>query len=162
MTIPIELDVLNQAQYLFLRNISEPRDNSLRLIVEEAISNKAVTDRAVIPEQLPELAFLRKNAWPIESVEGCRAFELYWSRYAAYLVTEELLGGGGQYGDEVFTGNLLRLYSRSQFLEHVARDTGGHTHPLIHYKLLCVNHLIDVVSYVPPQFREVLMDKEPE
>src|SRR5450755_2035939 len=49
-------------------------------------------------QELPELAAIRKDASPIESVEGCRVFELYWRRYVAYLVTEELVGSNSEKG----------------------------------------------------------------
>src|SRR6516162_563508 len=36
----------------------------------------------------------------------------------------------GQHDNEVSTGKLLRVNSKSHFLEHLARDTGGHTEVL--------------------------------
>ncbi len=101
------------------------------------------------------MAGILRNSWPIESIGGCKTFELYWERYVAYLVTEEMVGStaGGGYKDEVFSGNLFRLYSKSHFLDHLTRDTGGHGEPLQHYKLLCLNHLIDVAAYALPEIK---------
>jgi hypothetical protein len=147
---------LNSAPYLYLRQLSEPTDNSLRLIVEEAVLNRSGT---VVPPPewatAPELTNTLRDASPIESVEGCRTFELYWKRYVAYLVTEEGVGSCGRSDDEVFTGRLLRHYSKSHFLDHLAQDTGGHTQPLQHYKLICLNHLIDVASEGSPEIQVV-------
>src|SRR5262249_22193857 len=142
---------LNSVQYLYLRKLSEPSDNSLKLVVEEAVVNRSGLAGPEFRE-LPELAAVLKDASPIESVEGCRIFELHWKHYAAYLVTEELVGSNAAngYHDERYTGRLLRVYSRSHFLDHLARDTGGHIEPLHHYKLVCLNHLIDVAAYTPP------------
>ncbi len=148
-----EFDSLNSVKYLFLRQLSEPRDNSLRLVVEEAISNRLA--RARVPTDNPELDELFKGSWPIESVEGCKTFELTWDRYAAYLVTEELIGSVGRDDDETYTGRVLRVYTKSHFLDHLARDTGGHVEPLQHYKLICLNHLIDIGSYAPPDIRMI-------
>jgi hypothetical protein len=39
------------------------------------------------------------------------------------------------------------------------RDTGGHIREMLHYKLICLDHLIDVVSYDPPEV-EVLTPGE--
>ena len=39
------ISLLNQAKYLYLRHISEPEDNSLRLVVEEAIADRTETYR---------------------------------------------------------------------------------------------------------------------
>jgi len=146
-----EFDSLNSVKYLFLRHLSEPRDNSLRLVVEEAVVNRLTP--AIVPGDHPELDEILKGAWPIESVEGCKTFELTWDRYAAYLVTEELIGSNGSYDDEIYSGNLLRVYTKSHFLDYLARDTGGHLEPVQHYKLICLNHLVDIGSYAPPAIR---------
>lgn len=143
--------LLNRAKYLSLRHISEPEDNSLRLVVEQAIADH--TESVATPDPTSPLAELRKGASPVKSVEGCRVFELQWSRYVAYLVTEEGAGSGGSDEDELYTGKLFRVYTKSHFLDHLARDTGGHFEPILHYKLICQNHLIDVASYSPPEVR---------
>jgi hypothetical protein len=145
------ISLLNQAKYLFLRQISEPEENSLRLVVEEAIADPTETVSA--PDPTGSFAEILKAASPIKSVEGCRRFELQWSGYVAYLVTEEGVGSGGSDEDEVYTGKLLRAYTKSHFLDHLSRDTGGHIEPIQHYKLICQNHLIDVASYSPPEVR---------
>ena len=108
-----ELDSLDLVKYLYLRGLSEPRDNSLRLVVQEAIVNP---DGVVRPHpELPELAELSRSASPIGSTDTCRTFELTWKRYVAYLVTEECVGSCGQYDDEVFTGRLFRVYTKVAF-----------------------------------------------
>jgi len=45
-------------------------------------------------------------------------FELFWKRYAAYLVTEELVGSNSLtgYDDESYTGSILRVYTKSHSL----------------------------------------------
>jgi hypothetical protein len=148
----LELELLDSVKYLYLRELSEPRDNSLRLVVDEAISNPSGSARA---DQLgtPELAEMLKDAQPIETTRSCRSFELTWRHYVAYLVTEECVGSCGNYDDETFSGKLFRVYSKSHFLDHLARDTGGHTAALQHYKLSCLNHLIDVAAYTSPEVR---------
>lgn len=89
------LDFLNSLKYLYLRELSEPQDNSLRIVVQEAVDNRSAPISA--PPGLPELTEILTDAWPIESIEGCKSFELSWNRYAAYLVTEELVGSNGSY-----------------------------------------------------------------
>lgn len=151
-----EVHELNAVDYLYLEKLSEPRDNSLEIIVQQAKLNR--------PEPLelstdgrPGAARMKIEYSPIESVSGCMTFKLYWVRYAAYLVTEELVGSNasGGYEDEVFEGKLLRLYSKSHFLEHLTRDTGGHIEPIVHYKLICLNHLIDIAAYSAPEIQIV-------
>jgi hypothetical protein len=153
MAVTPELEFLDSAKYLYLREITEPRGNSLRVVVQEAVVNPSGLVRPQ-PER-PELAELLRGASPIESTDTCRTFELTWNRYVAYLVTEECAGSCGQYDDEVFAGKLFRVYTKSHFLEHLARDTGGHTETILHYKLTCLNHLIDVAAYGPPELKQV-------
>jgi len=150
MAAGTELDL---AKYLYLRELAEPRDNSLRLVVQEAV---VIPGGLVRPyPELPELDELSKGTSPIESTDNCRTFELTWKRYVAYLVTEECVGSCGQDADEIYTGKLLRVYTKSHFLEHLSRDTGGHTEAVLHYKLTCLNHLIDVAAYAPPEIKQI-------
>jgi hypothetical protein len=148
------IDSLNSVKYLYLRELTEPRDNSLNLVVQEAIANPAGAGQPFSGE-LPELVELTRSASPIESTDACRTFQLTWKRYVAYLVTEECVGSCGKYGDEIFTGELFRVYTKSHFLEHLAKDTGGHTEEVFHYKLTCLNHLIDVAAYGPPEVKQI-------
>ena len=148
----LELDSLDSAKYLYLRELSEPQDNSLRLVVQEAVYPSGSVPS---PNPPPELAEILSGASPIESTDACRTFELTWKRYVAYVVTEECVGSCGQDADEIYTGKLLRIYTKSHFLEHLSRDTGGHTETILHYKLTCLNHLIDVAVYAPPEVKQI-------
>lgn len=153
---------INNAQYLYLRKIEEPRDNQLELRVQEAGVNEA--KRGTIQEggALEEIQKLLTDTAPIESTPDCLAFRLFWRNYVAYLVTEECAGSCGNYEDEIYSGNLFRLYSKSHFLEHLARDTGAHCNPLIHYKLCCLNHIIDVAAEEPPEIEIIrILEAEP-
>ena len=154
MANELELESLNSANYLYLRELSEPRDNSLRLVVQEAVVNPTTIGRSSSSKS-PKLKEIMTDYSPIESTASCRTFELTWKKYVAYLVTEECVGSCGQYDDEMFTGKVFRVYTKSHFLEHLARDTGGHTQDILHYKVTCLNHLIDVAAYVPPEVRQV-------
>jgi len=150
----VDFDLLNQAEHFYLREIGEPRDNSLRLVIEEAVTNRNGKPRSVLGE-LPELQALRESASPIESVAGCRCFELIWDQYAAYLVTEELAGTGGNCEDEVYEGKRYRIYTKSNFLDHLAKDVGEALDPIQHYKLICLNHLIDIAAAKPPRVTQI-------
>jgi hypothetical protein len=144
---------LDSAKYLYLLELREPRDNSLCVVVQEAVVNPDGLVRS--HPDLPELEELSRGASPIESTDSCRTFELTWKHYVAYLVTDEYAGSCGQYDDEMFTGKLFRVYKKSHFLEHLARDTGGHTDEVLHYKLTCLNHLVDVAAYRPPEIKQI-------
>ena len=134
-------ELIEQVQYLYLRSIFEPTDNAVRILVEEASGSDRQT-----------AAHGAASQWlPIAPTKSSRTFELYWKHYVAYLVTDECAGSCGRYEDEQYTGKILRSYTRSHFLDHLVRDTGGHSSDLRHYKLICLNHLIDVASEEPPE-----------
>jgi hypothetical protein len=153
MSNPPGFDSLNSVTHLYLSELSEPKDNSLRIIVDEAVGNRTGADP--VQADTPGLAGILKDSFPIESVEGCKRFELLWRTYVAYLVTEECVGSCGESAGETYSGKLFRLYTKSHFLDHLARDTGAHPQPIQHYKLTCLNHLIDVASYGPPEIRQI-------
>ncbi len=157
-----QLARINQTTYLSLRSLNDLGINQLELVVEEAIVNEAMRGKLTLAStRLPEnVAFLLNDAAPIESVEGCQSFRFFWKHYVAYLVTEECIAGGGGHDDESFSGKLVRLYSKSHFLDHLARDTGGHMRPLIHYKIICQNQVIDVAAEDSPEI-EILGDASP-
>lgn len=143
------LDMLSSVKYLYLRELSEPRDNSVLISVDEATDN-----RSALVVDSPSGALVTEYV-PIETTGVCKSFELFWNQYVPYLVTEELTGSCGNYKDEIYTGKLLRQYTQSHFLAHLEKDTGAHPKPVQHYKLICLNHLIDVAAYVPPEIRLV-------
>jgi hypothetical protein len=159
MADPGAVEQLNSVKYISLREISEPNKrafNTLRIIVQEAVVNYG--GHVDVPK---EIGSILKGPHPIESVEGCKVFQLDWKHYVAYLVTEELVGSNAanRYDDESYTGKLFRVYSRSHFLDHIARDTGGHVEEVRHYKVICLDHLIDVATYCEP---EITVVSEPQ
>jgi hypothetical protein len=66
-----------------------------------------------------------------------------------------MVGSCGKYEDEEYAGRLLRLYSKSHFLEFIAKDTGAHSEPYRHYKIACLNHVIDVVATSVPELQSL-------
>ena len=137
---------IDSAAYLFLNKLFEPRDNSLTIVLEEAIANHAKQG----PSKIAGIALLGDSC-PIEPTPDCRIFNLQWKNYVAYCVTEEMVGSCGKYEDEKYTGRLLRVYSESHFLDFISKDTGAHFEPYRHYKICCQNHNVDIVSASEPE-----------
>ncbi|MGH9475321.1 MAG: hypothetical protein ACRD1C_03200 [Terriglobales bacterium] len=136
---------MDEAEWLYLRRIYEPHDNSVCVVVEEAVTGRASD------QELPGIVGIIAKAAPIIGTR--RVFELSWTRYVAYLVTEEMQGSTGDYKDEAFTGRRFREYSRSHFLTHLRRDTGCTEGIPRHFRLCCLNHIIDVAAHMPPELR---------
>jgi hypothetical protein len=148
-TVPEDFAEIDSCYSLFLREISEPRANSLLLLIEEA---------SVLPEEIAvavggtELT----GCHPIRPVEGSRLFELIWDRYVAYSVRNESYVSRDE--SEEFSGRFARIYSKSHFLDYVCRATFARSEypgPLQHIELVSECHIIDVVSTEPPRVRQI-------
>jgi hypothetical protein len=92
-----EFDFLNSVKWLYLREVSEPKDNSLRIVVEEAVANRSAQGPA--RTDLPKLTEILKDSWPIESTERCKAFELCWGALRRISGHRECVGSCGGYDD---------------------------------------------------------------
>jgi hypothetical protein len=116
---PTAVEQLNTVQYLYLRELSEPQDNSLKIIVEEAVINRSGVANSH-PELHPELQAILKDASPIESVEGCRGVR-------AFLETLRRISGHGRIG-------------RVKFLNRIRRRKLHGKHPACIYQITLTWH----------------------
>ena len=137
--------LIDGSAYLLLNKLFEPRENSLTIVLEEAVVHESHRGTRVIASA----AF--SGVAPIEPSETTFVFEVHWKNYVSYCVTEEMHGSCGEYDDEEHTGRRFRVYSRSHFLDFVQKDTGAHSEPYRHYKIVCENHMIDVASSTAPE-----------
>ena len=141
------IDQLDSCKYLYLRSIEEPEVNSVRLVLEEARSS----------DETENLEISNVVLGPVSRIihdDACRVFEVVWESYISYAVTNESF----QHGDEpeTFSGQRFRRYTRSPFLEYIARATfasSDHPGPFEHIGVTCLNHGIDVVSTEAPRVR---------
>lgn len=136
---------IDSAAYLFLNKLYEPRDNSLTIVLEEAIANRAKSGPTIIGDLM-----LPGDSCPIEPTDECQVFLLSWKNYVSYCVTEEMHGSTGKYDNEKYTGRLIRIYEKSNFLDYVAKSTGAHFDDYKHYQIACQNHVIDIASTSVP------------
>ena len=143
--VPNELAELDACASLYLRNITEPAQNSLRLLIEEAF---------VMPEEVTvnfagaEIA----NCHIVKPTADSRLFEIICDNYVAYSVANESYSTRNE--SEEFTGRFARLYSKSHFLDYISRATLAckeYPGPLRHVQLVCEGHIIDVVSTTFPR-----------
>jgi len=144
---------INQHAYLYLTEISEPEDNTLRLVIEEARASEITEDLRVGDVVLPD-------AREIVSDSRCFAYELVFGFYVAYSVRNESYTAGNE--NEEYKGRLFRIYSKSPFLDYVRSATfASDEYPgkLSHYGFICENHIIDVVIAGEP---EVKVTRQPQ
>ena len=140
-------DHVDQCRYLKLRELSEPEDNSLRLVVEE-MHVRDEAEELVVGESSFGLTHR------IEHTDACRVFELTWDMYIAYSVLNESYARADD--GEIFTGRRLRLYSKSKFLEYVRSETWADDHypgPPKHVAISCESQIVNVISVAEPQVR---------
>src|SRR5579863_83739 len=98
--IPKELAELDTCASLYLREISEPRQNTLRLLVEEA---------EVMPEEVA-IRFAGTDMGTghlVRSTANSRLFEIAWDNYVAYSVTNESYATPNE--SEEFSGRFARF-----------------------------------------------------
>ena len=142
-------DEIDACKYLFLREIGEPDENELRVVVEEAKADGPPEDRKI-------LGHVIHGTRAIESDESSRLFELVWPSYVAYCVRNESYTSWDD--SEAWEGTLFRLYSKSHFRDYIAAGTcasDDYPGPLQHWSLVCLRHIIDVVGSVEPKVRRL-------
>ena len=128
--------------WIFLTDLHEPEENSLRLIVAEAVT---VERKEIILAPASSLA-------PIMITSDSRRFELVWKDYVAYSVRNESFARQpsfvGAFGERKSSAYL-------RFLEETTFATSVVQRPMRHWEVNCLNHCIDVVSFDEPAIREL-------
>jgi hypothetical protein len=147
--VPKGFAEIDSCSGLFLREIAEPRENCLRLLLEEAF---ALPEEVTVRVGETEII----GCHPVRSTESSRLFEIIWDGYVAYSVIAESFTSLDE--SEEFSGRLARVYSKSHFLDYVSRATLAckeYPGPLQHTELVCERHVIEVVSTESPWIRQV-------
>lgn len=148
-SVPKDLAELDTCPSLYLREIGEPKQNCLRLLIEEAL---------VMPEEVTvKFAGAEiSNCHIVKSSADSRLFEIIWDNYVAYSVANESYSTRNE--SEEFSGRFARIYAKSCFLDYISRATLAcreYPGPLRHVQLVCECHIIDVVSTGFPQVSQV-------
>ena len=137
-------DSINAHRYIYLGEINEPEDNSLRFTIEEA----GVSDEEKTLEICgTELSGLRS----IEVTDKSCIYEVIFDDYVAYSVRNESYALPSDH--EVFEGRLFCTFTKSHYLDYISKATfasDDYPGPYKHYSFNCLNHIVDVVSTDPP------------
>jgi hypothetical protein len=145
LELPKLSQVIDSCYSIFVRQIFEPHENVLEVVVQEA----AVGSESVSVK----LGAASIEGKRIESNESSRIFHLRWNHYIAYGVRNESFVTADD-SETLVAGRLLRIYSKSTFLEYVSRATfASHEHPgpYAHFEIVSEDHIIDVVSTEGPE-----------
>jgi len=141
---------LNSCRHLYLREIGEPAQNSLRLVIEEGVES---AETASVNFGGTVIADCHK----VTIGEHARLFELIWDSYVAYSIRNESYVVKDD-AEEYALGNLTRVYSKSKFLDYAASATiacDEYPGPSQHVEIICECHIIDVVSTTVPSVKKL-------
>lgn len=135
------MSVVDSCSSLFLRDIGEPEENTLRLVLHEGKVSAHSESLEIAGTTIDGLHRVYTGA-------DTRLIELVWHKYVAYGVTNESFAvQDGTTSPE--SGRLLRRYSKSAFLDYVAHSTlatDKYPGPYMHVEVVAENHIVDVVS----------------
>jgi hypothetical protein len=133
---------------IFVRGISEPDENVLRLVLQEAEVSSESESRQAGNTYL--------EGYPIRPTEHSRTFELTWTQYVAYSVTNESFASAEDDSEIRVSGRRFRIYSKSRFLDFVSGTTIAseqYPAPMTHFCVISENHVINIVSTQLPEMR---------
>jgi len=94
---------------------------------------------------------------PVEIDDATKSFEILWPSYIAYVVTNESFALDDDPPD-TYEGRRFRRYFQSRLLQQVKdnnRLSDEYPGPLLHFRIVCEHHLVDVISTQSPIVRRV-------
>ena len=150
-----EIDAVQCCKYLYLDTVSEPEENSLRVVVLEATIGATPIEQPLTAEHYEAIRPLLAGSRAIEHLAGCKKFELLWDSYIGYSVVNESYSNG-EPASSNGKGRLMVEYERSEYLDYLSRAsfaTADYPGPYKHWALYCLNHTIDVASQDSPVVR---------
>lgn len=143
---------LNKCQYLDVLEVGATNVWEFRILIAEALVSKDKT----FEDRDEDLAEILKDTRLIEVTKESRVYDVRFNDYIGYSVLDESYTQWDH--SEVFEGNLIRVYSKSRFLEYIEKGTfasNSYPGPFKHYEFLGLNHIISVASMSPPQIKRL-------
>lgn len=94
---------------------------------------------------------------PVKFDADSLRYELTWSSYVLYQVLNESFGCEETSEDGVL-GGLAGVYKTSNLLRyvfHTSNASNEYPGKLLHFRIVCADHVIDVISTVQPACRRI-------
>jgi hypothetical protein len=139
---------LNNCEYLFLEELVEPETNTLRIRVIEGRASKVAVPIEVAGQSLGD-------GFPVKMDASSARFELTWNSYILYQVINESFGRREASEDGIL-GSSASVYRSSSLLDYVFRSSDAsdeYPGKLLHFRVVCSDHVIDVISTDRPGCR---------
>jgi hypothetical protein len=146
------VEAIRACKYLYLHSISEPEENSLRVVLHEAMVGGPPTAEELAHEGLAPVRELLADSRAIVHGPGCQVFELVWPSYIGYSVENESYALP-EPKDSVGEGRLLIVYTESVYLSYLSKATfasADYPGSFKHWALCCLNHIVNVASVDEP------------
>jgi hypothetical protein len=140
------LSELLAQDYLVLDAIDEPSVSALRIVVRAARPQPNAAGIADAPVH---------GAVLVSPDATTPIFEVRFESYVGYLVRNESYAKSLP-GESCEGGRAYRQYDSSEILDFMRRSTiasDSYPGPVRHYSLVCVDHIVDVISTVVPVVR---------
>ncbi|MEK8028839.1 hypothetical protein [Pseudaquabacterium rugosum] len=146
------ISCIQACEFLYLHSISEPEEGGVRLVIHEARTGEQVNAEVLDSEPLAEVKKILAQSSAIVHSPGCKVFTLTWAKYIGYCVENESFALPEPDSSE-YEGRLLRVYTKSVYLNYLARSsfaTPDYPGPFRHYCVLCLDHIVNVASTQAP------------
>lgn len=142
---------IESCKSLFLTSLTEPDEGGLQLVVREGQACKSPEEIAKAKALQPDLSSILEKAILIRHGPGCRVFTLRWPGYISYAVENESYSRNCTTDER--TGKLFRLYSKSAYLDYLAKVTFAsdvYPGPFKHWAVVCEDHVVNIASCDEP------------
>jgi hypothetical protein len=136
---------LDSCSYLFLRDLSERGDNSLRLLLEEGAPRPEAESLVIAGVEIKDLHRVQSN-------DQSRLFEVIWTNYVIFSVTNESYGLIDR-NEELMSGRKFQILTKSRFIDYLRSATFAtdeYPGPTTHCRINCESQIIDVVATLMP------------
>ena len=147
-----QVEAIRACKYLYLQAVSEPEENSLRVVLHEAKVGGPPTAEQLAEEALPAVRELLAGSKAIVHGPGCQVFELVWPSYIGYSVENESYASP-EPKESVGEGRLIVIYTQSVYLRYLSKASfasADYPGPFKHWALCCLNHIVNVASTEEP------------
>lgn len=159
------IEQINSHKYLFLIDIGEPEENTLRIVVEEGKLGEQITkkDLEKSKDEVNEaINSIKLGSYPVITDENCFAYEIVFDTYIAYFVRNESYADGDV--SSAFSGDFFRIYTKSSFLDYLKISTfATEDYPgkFNHYGVFTEHSVIDIASVYEPTIKILRSPKSP-
>jgi hypothetical protein len=135
-----------QLKNIELNGITESDINCLEI----SFARCKVSD---IPENLEIGDKVINDVYPINIDADLPILQLNFESYIGYSITNESFTSWDDY--QIFEGNAFRIYTKSRYLDFIqtytfAHQVCGEISLITHYGIVCLNHIIDIVTTATP------------